>query len=231
MALFAISDLHLSLGTNKPMDIFSSHWEGHAEKIKANWENKVGEQDVVIIPGDISWGTYLEDAKEDFRFLSSLPGKKIISKGNHDYWWTTVSKMDRFMQENNFNNIYFLHNNYYTYQDWVICGTRGWSFCEKGTTGENEKIYTREQKRLELSLEEGKNSGKDKIIAVLHFPPFKCNNNEYDFLNIFKKHKVNICLYGHLHGDFSLVRQGEIEGIEFVFCSSDYLNFEPIKII
>ncbi len=231
MALYAISDLHLSLGTDKPMDIFSSLWEDHAEKLRQNWTQTVTEEDTVVIPGDISWATYLEDAKMDFSFLDSLPGRKIISKGNHDYWWTTATKLKKFIEANNFRNISFLHNSYYTYEQWAICGTRGWSSGEGDTAEENKKIFARERQRLELSLQQGTASGKTKVIAVLHYPPFNSDDDGYGFIDILKKYKVSICLYGHLHGDFDLARQGMIEGIDFRLVSSDYLNFSPLKIL
>ena len=231
MALFAISDLHLSLGTNKPMDIFSGNWEGYIEKIKKNWMETVGDKDTVIIPGDICWATYLNDTKEDFGFLHLLPGRKIISKGNHDYWWTTVTKMNKFLVDNNLNDIFFLHNNYYEYDEWAICGTRGWSTYENTSGNEEQKIFERERKRLELSLEQGKRSGKDNIVVVLHYPPFYDSNGEDNFMEIMKRFGVDICLYGHLHGDFSSARQGMINDIEFRLVSSDYLNFKPVKII
>lgn len=231
MALFAISDIHLSLGTDKPMDIFKNNWEGYVEKLKNNWVEIIKEEDTVIVPGDISWATYLEETKEDFSFLDSLPGKKIISKGNHDYWWNTVTKMNAFLKENNFNSIYFLHNNFYTCEDWDICGTKGWAYCEKETADENEKIFNREQKRLENSLRQSKNNGNNKIIAVFHYPPFYAAEDRYDFIETMKRYNVSICLYGHIHGDFSQIFEGMIDGIEFKFVSADYLDFKPKRIM
>lgn len=231
MALFAISDLHLSLGTDKPMDIFSNTWKGYIEKLKKNWIETVEENDEVIIPGDISWATYLDDARNDFDFLESLPGKKIISKGNHDYWWTTAAKMKKFLIENGYKSIFFLHNNFYYYNEWAICGTRGWSSNEKGVEADHEKIFLREQNRLELSLQQAVKNGAQKIIATMHYPPFYCEPVESGFINIMKKYSVSICVYGHLHGDFSFARQGMIDEIEFKFVSADYLDFMPLKII
>lgn len=230
MALLAISDLHLSLSTDKPMDVFSGNWEGYMKKLRDNWLYTVKPVDTVIIPGDISWATYLEKAREDFTFINSLPGRKIISKGNHDYWWTTAAKMNRFIEENQFDNIFFLHNNYYIYEDWVICGTRGWPVYENGQDQEDVKIFNREMKRLELSLEQGKASGKEKVVAALHYPPFG-SKYEYGFIEVMKKYRVDICLYGHLHGDFSMGGQGLIDGIEFKLVSSDYLDFKPAEIL
>ena len=231
MALFTISDLHLSLGTDKPMDIFSQHWEGHAEKIRRNWMEIVNINDTIIIPGDISWATYLDHAIEDFKFLNALPGRKIISKGNHDYWWETASKMNRFLQEKHLQNIYFLHNNFYTYDEWAICGTRGWSVYEKAIGEDPEKIFNREYKRLELSLDQARKKGYIRIIAVSHYPPFKYDKFESGFIDIMRNYGVRMCLYGHLHGEFSYVRQGIIDGIEYKFVSADYLNFKPQKLI
>jgi hypothetical protein len=230
MALFAISDLHLSLGTDKPMDVFSYAWEGYVEKLKKNWINTVKETDEVVIPGDISWATYLEDVRNDFDFLESLPGKKIISKGNHDYWWATIAKMENFLDANGYKSISFLHNNFYKYKEWAICGTRGWSSCEKNIKADHDKVFHREQDRLELSLQKAVNDGAQKIIAVMHYPPFYCEPGENSFINIMKRYNVSMCIYGHLHGDFSFARQGMIDGIEFKFVSSDYLEFMPLEI-
>ncbi|MGE5328201.1 MAG: metallophosphoesterase [Deltaproteobacteria bacterium] len=229
MALFAISDMHLSIGNDKPMDIFSDKWQGHTEKLKENWLKTVTEADTVIIPGDVCWATYINDAFEDFKYIASLPGKKIISKGNHDYWWETMSKMNRFLTENSLENIFFLHNNFFEYEDWVICGTRGWPSVEE-TKGEcDKKMFARELSRLENSLNSAINTGKEKIITALHFPPFYSSEN--GFIEVMKKYRVSICLYGHLHGDFSSARQGLIEGIDFKFVSADYLNFMPERIL
>jgi predicted phosphohydrolase len=225
MSLYAIGDIHLSLGTDKPMDVFGSNWGGYVQKLEKNWCHIVQEEDTVLIPGDISWATYIEDAIQDFSFINSLPGRKIISKGNHDYWWTTASKMNKFIKENNFENIFFLHNNFYTYEDWAICGTRGWFAAEQDASEEDKKIFKREIARLELSISEAVKSGADRILAALHYPP-----NE-EFINTLRKYNVEICLYGHIHSDFSNIQQGKKDGIEIKCVSSDYLNFMPIKII
>lgn len=231
MALYAISDIHLSLGTDKPMDIFSNQWEGYVLKLKKNWIDTIRDDDIVLIPGDVSWATYIEDAYKDFDFINSLPGKKIISKGNHDYWWTTLSKMEKCLEYNGYASIKFLHNNCYTFNDWVICGTRGWQSCEKFNSSEDEKIFKREIKRLELSLECGIASGVPKTVAVLHYPPFNYKGEETEFIEIMKKYNVGICIYGHLHADFSMVKTGVIDGIDYKFVSSDYLNFKPMRIL
>ncbi len=165
MAIYTIGDLHLSFHENKPMSIFGENWEGHEEKIKKDWTKKVQENDLVVIPGDFSWSTYLKDTVQDFDYLNKLPGKKLLLKGNHDYWWTTVTSMKNFLQENHFENIDFLYNNSYEYENYIICGTRGWSSTEDG---EDRKLLKREAIRLELSLQDGiKNYGKEKEKAGL----------------------------------------------------------------
>jgi len=229
MALFAISDMHLSLGNDKPMNIFSENWEGHAQKLKDNWQSTITDADTVIIPGDVCWSTYIDDAYEDFKYIDSLPGKKIISKGNHDYWWETMSKMKKFLQEKSFSSIFFLHNNFFEYEDWAICGTRGWPTGDETQDESGKKMFAREINRLDISIKAAIDAGKGKIITVLHFPPFYTGEN--GFIEVMKKYGVRICLYGHLHGDFSAARQGMIEGIDFRFVSADYLNFMPERIL
>ena len=199
MSIFVIADLHLSFKNPKPMNIFGDNWENHEEKIKNDWMKRVTDKDVVILPGDFSWAMNLEDAKPDFEFLNKLPGKKLLLKGNHDYWWTTVTKMRAYLKEHNFKNIDFIYNNSYLYEDKIIVGTRGWSDQEE----KPEKIIKRENARLELSLKNGiEQFGKDKeIIVCMHYPPF----NEYEklelnFIETMKKYNVKKCIYGHIHG-------------------------------
>ena len=167
MSIYAIGDLHLSFGTNKPMDIFGFNWENHSEKIKKNWIDKVKEDDLVLLPGDFSWAMDLENTYEDFKFLNSLPGKKLLLKGNHDYWWTTLTKMRDFLKSNNFENIDFIQNNYYEYNNIVITGVRGWTIDNKE---ENEKYQKREKIRLETNLEKiKKEKGENtEIIVLMH---------------------------------------------------------------
>lgn len=233
MSIYVIGDLHLSFSVNKPMDIFGNNWENHAEKIKNNWINKVKPEDTVILPGDFSWATYLEESKEDFEFLNSLPGKKIISKGNHDYWWTTVTKMKKFLKENNFENIDFLYNNSFLVENKIIAGTRGWVTNFKAS--ENAKILKREVDRLKLSIEDGvKKYGEDKeIIVFIHYPPFYKESvlKEFDFIKTMKNYNVKKCIYGHLHADsHKEAVEGIIDGIEYKLASSDYLDFDLIKV-
>ena len=234
MSIYVIGDLHLSFNTQKPMDIFGENWTGHEEKIKRDWLQKVKDEDLVVLPGDFSWETYLENTKKDFEYLNSLPGKKILLKGNHDYWWTTITSMRKFLKENNFENIDFLYNNSYEFEDKILCGTRGWSITDEET---NEKLINRELIRLELSLQDGVNKyGTDKeIIVFMHYPPITkakiITGQEAKFVEMMRKYKVKRCFYGHLHGtSIADAVEGNIEGIELKLVSADGLDFELLKI-
>lgn len=234
MSIYVIGDLHLSFSTDKPMDIFGKNWENHAEKVKQNWIKNVTENDTVILPGDFSWATYLENTYNDFEYLNSLPGKKIVLKGNHDYWWSTLAKMNKYLKENNFENIEFLCNNSFCIEDKIIVGTRGWTNTNLKSE-ENRKILKRENARLKLSIEDGiKKFGENKdIIAFLHYPPFYKETvvEEMDFIKTLKKYNVKKCYYGHLHGESHREAiEGLIDGIEYKLVSSDYMNFELLKI-
>lgn len=230
MAIYTISDLHLSFGMDKPMDIFGVNWENHEEKIKNNWIKKVKDEDLVLLPGDFSWAMYIEEAKKDFEYLNNLPGTKLLLKGNHDYWWKTVKKMKEFLRENDFKNIDFLYNNSFIWEDTIIVGTRGWSEQEENS----EKIIRRENIRLEISLRDGVNKyGKDKeIVVCMHYPPFnEYQKSELNFVETMKKYNVKVCIYGHIHGEAGKdAIHGKINGIEFIMASSDQTNFDLIKI-
>lgn len=235
MSIYVIGDLHLSFSTNKPMDIFGNNWENHEEKIKKNWLEKVKESDTVILLGDFSWATYLEDTYEDFKYLNSLPGNKILLKGNHDYWWTTVTSMNKFIKEKGFEKINFLYNNSYLIENKIITGTRGWINSWKSS--ENYKILKRENDRLKLSIEKGiKEFGEDKeIISFIHYPPFFKEDSvpeEINFIKNLKKYNVQKCYYAHLHGDsHKEAIEGTIDNIDFKLISSDYLGFDLLEII
>ncbi len=234
MSIYVIGDLHLSFSVDKPMDIFGNNWENHAEKIKNNWIKKVTESDTVILPGDFSWATYLEDSYKDFEFLNSLPGKKILSKGNHDYWWTTVTSMKKFLMKNNFLNIDFLFNNSFLIENKIITGTRGWINTWKSP--ENYKILKRENERLKLSIKNGiKEFGEDKeIISFIHYPPFYKEQiipEEIDFIKTLNDYGVKKCYYAHLHSEsHKEAFEGIKKEIYFKLVSSDYLNFDLLKI-
>lgn len=230
MSIYVIADLHLSFSQNKPMDIFGDNWENHAEKIKKNWIKKVKADDYVILPGDFSWATYIEDTKLDFSYLNSLPGKKILLKGNHDYWWTTLASMRKFVKENEFENIDFLYNNSYLAEDKIIVGTRGWNVFDSEN---DKKMIKRETARLELSIKDGiqKYGNEREIIAFLHYPPITKNNlnklENREFINMLKKYNIKRCYYGHLHGQSHKdAVTGIIDGIEYKLISADYLNFD-----
>lgn len=234
MAIYVIGDLHLSFSSDKPMDIFGKQWENHADKIKENWLKKVNENDTVILPGDFSWATYLENTYNDFEYLNSLPGKKILVKGNHDYWWGTISKMNQYLKENNFKNIEFLSNNSYLVENKIIVGTRGWMGVNT-KTDENKKILKRENTRLKLSIEDGiKKYGNDKeIILFMHYPPFLKEPvvEEMNFLKTIEKYNIYRCYYGHLHGEsHKEAFEGNFNGVEYKLISSDYMNFDLLKI-
>ena len=231
MSIYAISDLHLSFSEDKPMYIFGENWKGHEEKIRKDWIKKIKNEDLVLLPGDFSWSMYLEETVKDFEYLSSLPGKKIILKGNHDYWWTTLARMRKFLKENKFSNIDFIHNNSYEYEGYIICGTRGWALTD---TDNGKKMIKRENARLELSIKEGiEKFGEDKeIIVCMHYPPISKENINTEFMQTMKKYNVKKCIYGHLHGKAHKdAIEGIINNIEFKMVSCDYTNFEIIHII
>ena len=231
MSIYAISDLHLSFGANKPMDIFGANWENHSEKIKNDWAEKVNENDLVLLPGDFSWAMYLKDTHLDFDYLSGLPGKKLMLKGNHDYWWSTVGSMRKYLEENNFKNIDFLYNNSYEFENKIICGTRGWASTD---TEENRKMLKRERNRLKISLEDGiKKYGVEKeIIVCMHYPPFNnIGDAESNFIDLMKEYNVKKCIYGHLHGEAHKdAIEGTIDGIEYKLVSCDYTGFKLCNI-
>ena len=228
MSIYAISDLHLSFGVDKPMNVFGKIWDGYEDKIKEDWEEKVNNDDIVIIPGDISWGMTLNEALEDFRFIGNLPGKKIILRGNHDYYFNTKTKVEKFFEENGLNSIQVLHNNAYDLGNVILCGTRGWDKTENTSKEEDKKIIMREEGRLKLSLEYGKkiNVENKDILVAMHFPPF-CGN----FKKIMEEYNVKMCIYGHLHGyGHMLVKEGIISNIEYKMVACDYTGFKLIKL-
>ena len=232
MSIYIIGDLHLPFGIDKPMDIFGEKWEGYTEKLKEDWTKNVKQEDTVFLAGDFSWATYLEESYKDFEFINELPGRKILLKGNHDYWWTTIKRMKNFLESNEFNNIDFLYNNSFLIENKAFVGTRGWSFND---TENSQKMMNREALRLELSIKDAiEKYGEDKeIIAIMHYPPISKNKmkNEYTydskFLSVMKKYNVKKCYYAHLHGNsHKEAVEGNIEGIEFKLISGDYLGFK-----
>lgn len=230
MAIYALADLHLSFGTDKPMDVFGEAWGNYTEKIYENWQSIVREDDTVIIPGDISWATYIEDAREDFKFIDGLNGKKIIIKGNHDYWWTTLSKMNKFLKENAFDSITILNNTAVACEDAAICGTRGW-WVRQDMTEEDIRILDREKLRLIMSIEAAARLKKERIIVGLHYPPIDITGEHREFMEILKEYKVDTCVYGHLHSySHNTAVCGEVEGVNLKLVSGDFVKFAPILV-
>lgn len=228
MALYAISDLHLASSGDKPMDIFGDKWYKHEEKIKENWLSKIKEEDTVLVAGDISWSMRMEEGKEDLEFIHKLPGRKIFIKGNHDYWWTSITKLNGMYEDMD-----FIQNNFFTYKDYAICGTRGWITPSTSKfTAHDRKVYDRELIRLRLSLDLAKKAGYEKIIAMIHYPPTNENCEDKDFLEIFKEYNVEKVIYGHLHGyGLNKVFEGEKDDVEYILTSCDYIDFNPQKIL
>lgn len=229
MALYAISDLHLPLGINKPMDIFGKKWENYVDRLFENWQNTVKKEDTVVLPGDFSWATYLEESKADFDFLNSLNGKKILLKGNHDYWWTTMNKMKKFVEENGYKDIEFLQNNSFEYKNISICGSRGWNTPMGNMSEEDQKIYDRELQRLDLSVKAAKNP--DNVIIFTHFPPILKDYRENAMVDFMKSNNIKSCIFGHIHS--SGIRnavEGNIDGINYTLVSCDYREFMPVQL-
>ncbi|MBQ2840028.1 MAG: metallophosphoesterase [Oscillospiraceae bacterium] len=225
MAIYTISDLHLSKAVNKPMDVFGPLWEDYENRILQGFE-MLTDDDITVIPGDISWGMSLSESLPDFKFIDALPGKKIISKGNHDYWWETATKIKRFFAENDITTIDLLHNNAYRVGNTAICGTRGWFYEEE--TGNSRKIYDREIGRLRMSLEEGKKLGADELVCFLHYPPI-CNGYECEEItDMLSLYGVSKCFYGHLHGyGHKSAFCGMHKNVDYILVSADYLSFKP----
>ena len=228
MALYAIGDLHLSFGTDKPMDVFGGRWEGYVEKLKGGL-SCIGPEDTTVLLGDVSWGLDLDSAKDDFAFISQIPGRKIILKGNHDYWWSTAAKFNKFCQENEFADMHVLNNNCFFYGDVAICGTRGWFFEEEQQGTHNEKIFLRELGRLETSL---KAAGDAEKLCFLHYPPRYRGYICPEIIALMEQYGVRRCYYGHLHGDsHKLAMEGLVNGIEYHLLAADYVDFKPMQVI
>ena len=228
MALYAIGDLHLSLATNKPMDVFGGAWVGYVDKLKEGL-SCIEPNDTTILLGDLTWALDLPGAREDFAFINAIPGRKIILKGNHDYWWTTATKFYKFCEAEGFSDMFVLNNNAYEYEDIAICGTRGWFFEEDAAEGShNDKIFKRELIRLETSL---KAAGDKRKLCFLHYPPRYRGYECPEILALLKTYGVEACYYGHLHAEsHKLAIEGLYDGTEFHLCAADFVNFTPIRI-
>ncbi len=230
MKIFAIADTHLSgIPPAKPMSIFGRHWEGHWDKIKASWQERVAPEDVVLIAGDISWAMKLPEALIDLSAITCLPGRKIIVRGNHDYWWQSVSKMTKAVE----GSIEFLNNSFASAGEWAICGSRGWTCPEDPLfKTADQPIFDRELLRVEASLSAARNAGFSRLLLMLHFPPFYDHNIEKGFAGLISKYNAEICIYGHLHGEsIKNAATGIINGAAYHLVSCDALDFQVIQII
>ena len=228
MALYAIGDLHLSLAAEKPMDVFGEKWRGHAEKLK-NGFAQLSEEDICVLCGDLSWGMGLQETREDFLFIDALPGRKIILKGNHDYWWSTAAKAKRFFEENGITTMDILYNNFFEYGEYAICGTRGWFYEEEKGGDHDKKIMRREIMRLEASLNA---AGDRKKLVFLHYPPVFMRYECPEILELLKKHEVRLCCYGHIHGrGCAAAFNGWRDGTEYKLVSADHVDFHPVRLM
>ena len=228
MALYAIGDLHLCLSAPKPMDVFGGAWIDYMDKLKRGL-SVIKPEDTTVLLGDLSWALGLSEAKDDFAWINEIPGRKIILKGNHDYWWSTSTKFYRFCEENDFQEQYILNNNHYTYNGWAICGTRGWFFEEERSGEHDEKVFKRELIRLETSLQ---SAGDLPKMVFLHYPPRYKGYECTEILALLKRYDVKHCFYGHLHGaSHGLAVEGLWDSIEFRLVSADKLNFMPYTVI
>lgn len=224
MALYAIGDTHLSLSGDKSMDVFGGAWENYVDKLREGF-SAVEPEDTVVLCGDLSWGMSLEQAEADFAFLNALPGRKLLLKGNHDYWWTTAAKMNRFFAEKGFDTFQLLHNNCHFYGETALCGTRGWFFEEHG----DPKVFNRELIRLETSL---KAAGEREKLCFLHYPPRYQGYTCAEIIELLERYQVKACYYGHLHGgSHRLAMEGTYNSVEYRLVAADYLNFQPKKIL
>ena len=228
MALYAIGDTHLSLNSDKPMDVFGGGWEGYVDKLREGFA-RVEDTDTVVLCGDLSWGMSLEEARDDFAFLNSeLPGEKWLLKGNHDYWWNTAAKMNAFFQANGFERLHILHNNCAYYAEIALCGTRGWFFEENGGP-QTEKVFKRELIRLEASL---KVAGEREKLCFLHYPPLYRGYRCQEIIDLLERYEVSACYYGHLHGpSHRLAIEGVRGGVDYHLVSADFVGFRPKKIL
>lgn len=228
MALYAIGDLHLCLGAPKPMDVFGGAWVGYMDKLKEGM-SLITEEDTTVLLGDLSWSLDLPNAKADFAWINEIPGRKIILKGNHDYWWSTAAKFYKFCEANGFSDMFILNNNHFEYEGFAICGTRGWFFEEERSGEHDEKVFRRELLRLEASL---KSAGELPKIVFLHYPPRYKGYECPEILALLEQYGVSRCFYGHLHGaSHGLAMEGLWDGVDFRLVAADKLNFQPFKVL
>ena len=240
MALFVIADLHLSSDQSKSMEVFGTRWTDYMKKLEKNWNAVVSPEDTVVLPGDISWSLRLEDSEADFRFLDSLNGQKLVGKGNHDFWFSTNSKITAFWRAHGFESLHILYNNAYKTDSCIVCGSRGWFTEEEQQNTKDEvdyaKIVNREVIRLRISLKEGVKLQQEcepklPLVAFLHFPPvwgaFLCR----EILDVLHEYQVQTCYFGHIHGAYAAPQKNTFEGIDFLLCAADYLHFTPFPVL
>ena len=227
--VYTIADLHLSFGTDKPMDVFPG-WDRYTERIAENWQRLVAPEDTVVIAGDISWAMDIRETTKDFSFINALNGRKLLLKGNHDYWWTTKGKMDRFLSESGFDTMSILHNNYYTADGIALCGSRGWFY--DAETDADMKVLNREVGRLRMSIEPAIKAGYDSVV-FLHYPPIYNNTECPEIMSVLREYGIKKCFYGHIHGGNAAKRAfiGNYDGIDLRLVSCDHLRFTPLAII
>ena len=238
MSIYALADLHLSLSIpDKSMEVFGPSWEGYISRIKENWENTVTDSDTVLVPGDISWATYIEDAASDFAFLSGLPGRKLLVRGNHDFWWTTMKKLEDFFAANGFDNIELVRTNVIEAEGCLISGTRGWMIESRDSIegSDNRKIYEREKLRIKMCIDKLNEADPDhakKHLMMIHYPPLTASQEFTEFGTQMAEGSIDICIYGHLHGrSHKKAFEGDFEGTKFICSSADYIGFKPVRII
>ncbi|MBR4362197.1 MAG: metallophosphoesterase [Ruminococcus sp.] len=233
MSLYVIGDLHLCYSDpDKTMAVFPG-WENYQERIRKNWLDTVRPEDTVVLAGDISWGMSLQQAEPDLRFINELPGRKIILKGNHDYWWVTLRKMEGFFAEKGFDTLNILHNNHYEYEGIGICGTRGWvNGTDNNKDVQDEKVLKREVQRLETSIKSAVGAGLEPIV-FMHYPPIFASNFNYDILEVLYRYRIKACYYGHIHGRsaHALCVTNTYDDIDFHLVSGDYTQFMPVKVM
>ena len=228
MALYCIGDLHLCLGAPKPMDVFGGAWVGYMDKLKEGL-SVIGPEDTTVLCGDLSWALGLEASQADFAWINSIPGRKIILKGNHDYWWSTANKFYKFCEANGFSDMWILNNNCYEYDGFALCGTRGWFFEEEKSGQHDEKVFRRELMRLEASL---KAAGEKEKLVFLHYPPKYRGYNCEPIIDLLHRYGVRRCFYGHLHSDsHKLAVEGLWDGVEYKLVAADYTGFRPVRVL
>lgn len=227
MRIFTIADLHLPLGVNKPMDIFGG-WDDYVNRLHDNWQKKVSPQDIVVVPGDISWALKLEQTFKDFEYINALNGTKVFIKGNHDLWWSTRSKVEKFWSDNGFDTLHLVQNDCYRIGESAVCGTRGW--INDDSEPADAKVIAREAIRLDMSIGSAVSQGLRPIV-FLHYPPLYANNCNLDILEVLHKYNISHCFYGHLHGNtHAFAINGTRDGITYQLVSADFLQFAPMDI-